>query len=135
MANPEQPIAPGAISPEDQQKAAEVAQAGAQAAVDSRMQGDSPEQATEVAREAMHDRAQEVKLDLSEEQLNEIADKMGAALVTGVLSGMEARGVFEPPTEPVQPPAPDNAPPEPTVVEQEGPPRKPSFAERFLGRP
>lgn len=112
---------------EEMQKMAVVGQAGAEAAA----QAETPEDAKPAARAAMRERADAEGLKLSDEELDQVADKM----VDKLAAIFEQRGAFDPPPEPVEPPptappAPSGETPAPTELET---PRKRSFAEKFFG--
>lgn len=111
---------------EEQQKITEVGMAGGEAAAAAA----TPEQASADARKAMREKADQVKLELSDEQIEQIAE----ASVDKMISQMEQRGAFDPPPDPVQPPP--TAPPapgeQPQPIGQDAPaPRKKTWAERF----
>jgi len=116
---PEQPTV------EQAQQAMEVGGAAASAAAAA----PTAEEAQAAAAKAARAKADEVKLELTDEHIERISD--------GVVKAMESRGAFDAPLEPVQPsPAPEGEepvqppPPEPAP---EAPPRKRSIAQRFMG--
>lgn len=125
-------------TPTDEQKAREVAVAGGQAAAAAQQEGQNPQPAAEKAMRAEADRQD---LKLSDEEIEKIAAAMtaqAAVFADALAERFDQRGAFQDKPEPVQPPAAAPAPPgeaqQATPVEEpSGPPRKPSFAERFLG--
>jgi hypothetical protein len=127
------------MSPDEQpppaaevQKMTAVAQAGAEAGA----QAESPEQAAADAKTAMRRKADEVKLELSDEQIKMLAD----TFVKGTVEEFERRGAFDQPPEPVH--APDRPPPAPAPPGEQGngqgdpspAPQPRSWAARFMGR-
>lgn len=117
-------------SPAEMEKMQAVSEAGAEAAVQA-----PPEQRQEDVRKAMRRKADEVKLELSDEQLNTIADMF----VTRFVDEIDRRGAFEPPPEPVQPPeqaqqAPTPPPDQPAAGEPAPKPQRRSLAARFMGQ-
>lgn len=115
---------------EDTQKAMEVGQAGAEAAAAA----ETPEAAPAAAKAAMRDKADQVGLPLSDADIERLADVFSDKTIDKIA----ARGGFDPPPEPVQPPetappAPgETASPQPVASEVQAP-RKPSWAERHFG--
>lgn len=110
-------------SPEEVQKATQVAQAGAEA----QATGGDP-------RQAMRTKADEVKLEISDQDI----DRIAAALSSNLVAAFEQRGAFDQPPEPVQPPDQPTAPPPPgeqppPAEEAPAPPVKRTFAHRFMG--
>lgn len=69
----------------------------------------------------------------------EISDEQIAAIANGVVNAMEQRGAFDAPLEPVAPPpapaapAGEDAGASPAAPAAEEPPRKRTFAQRYLG--
>lgn len=115
-----------APTPEEMQQMQQVAVAGAEAGAAS----ETPEEAEKNVRTAVRAKADEVGLNLSDEEVDKIAE----AFAEKTIGKMEQRGAFDPPPEAVQPPPP--APPSPNEAangDSEGPPRAKTFAEKFLG--
>lgn len=120
-------------SPEEMAKMQKVAEAGATAAATA---PEGSDQAA-AAKDAIRDKADEVGLKLSPQELDALAD----ALSNKLLSGFEQRGAFDGPPEPVQAPpaAPQAAPPpaeqQPAEPGAEPPraPEKRTWAERYMG--
>lgn len=86
--------------------------------------------------------AERQNLPLTEDDLKKLAGMLGPIVSDGVIDRMDARGMFEPAPEPVQPPP--HAEPAPTGIQPNGDqaapppsepqaPRRRSFAERFFG--
>lgn len=94
---------------EQQPSAAEMEkmQAVAQAGAEAGAQADTPEQASANAQAAMRTKADQVKLELSDDQIKMLAD----TFVKGTVAEFQRLGAFDPPPEPVQPP---DQPPAPT---------------------
>lgn len=119
---------------EEAAQAQKVGMAGAQAAATA-PKGEE----TAAAREAMREERDRLGAPFSDQDLDKIANMF----VDKMISGLEQRGVFDEPPEPVRPP--ETAPPAPgeapqqtaePVVESptaEEAPRKKSFAERYFG--
>lgn len=114
---------------EDETKAMQVGAAGAQAAAAA------PAGEEEAAfKTAAKGKADEVGLDLSDEDINKLSEQL-----FGRLAGLfEQRGAFQPPPEPVQPPPTAPAAPgemgagePPTEIQV---PRKKTWAERYFGQ-
>lgn len=124
---------------DDLAKGQEVAKAGAEAAA-AKPEG---QDATQDVKDAMRTKADEVGLQMSDADIDQIAE----AFTSKVVSAFEQRGAFDNPVERVQaPPAAPQAPPPPgeqpegatgpPVTQGEpspAPPRKRTFADRFLG--
>lgn len=110
-------------SAEDEHKAQQVAVAGATAAAG----GQDPA-------EAMKEKRDEVRLQMSDEDIERIAAKFNELNV----AEFEKRGAFEPPPEPVSVPA--QAPPPPGEPEQHAAepqpqaPQKRTLAHKFFGQ-
>lgn len=118
-------------TPAEQQAAAaqmgnEIAQAAAGA--------ETPEQAREDAAKAARRAADRGGLEISDEQIKQLAN--------AVVDAMDARGAFDTPIEAVQPPPPAApapvgedpvAPAAPVAPVADTSPKKKSFAQRFLG--
>lgn len=106
-----------------------VATAGATAAATA------PEgQAQPAAAEAMRSEADRVGFDLTDEQI----DRLAEAVSSKNIAALESRGAFDAPPEPVKPPEPPAAPPAPgeQPAAAETPPQPPvkrTFAHRFMG--
>ena len=109
----------------NEQLAAGGAVAGA--AVEAAQQpGQTPAQARTAAARAARRRAQEVNIQLSEDDAKTLA--------TAIVDEIEARGGFDAPPEPIVAPPPPPANAQPATPEQVQPPARPkSFAERFRG--
>lgn len=115
-----------APTPEEMRQMQQVAVAGAEAGAAS----ETPQEAEENVRTAVRAKADEVGLQLSDEEVDKIAETFAEKAI----GMMEQRGAFDPPPEAVQPPPP--APPSPNEAangDSEGPPRAKTFAEKFLG--
>lgn len=110
-------------TPQDQMKeVGEAAAAGAATAA-------TPEQAHQGAEDAVRRRADELKLEISDEDAQKIASM--------TVKMMETMGAFDAPPEPVQAPPAAAAPPAPgeapvVTSSEPAPPRKRTFAEKFL---
>jgi hypothetical protein len=114
------------------QKGQQVAQAGAQAAAQA-----PPEQAEGAARDAM--RAERDRLGFEQLPDSEI-DRIASVLSPKLIEGFRAQGAFDPPPEPVAPPAqpaqaaagaePVQAP---AAGEPAPAPEKRTWAHRYLG--
>jgi hypothetical protein len=120
-------------SPAELEKMQQVAEAGAEAGA----QAETPDQAAEDAKRAMRRKADEVKLELSDEQIKMLAD----TFVKGTVEEFERRGAFDAPPEPVQPPETPQAPTPPAdqmgtppAGEPAPAPRPRSWAARFMGQ-
>lgn len=121
----------GQPSPEEMRKAGQVSQAVAQAAADA----PTAEQARTQAEAAARQTAERVNLELTDENIRAIVDTLVDAL--------ETRGAFDAPVEPVTPPpppapaggavAPVENPAAAAQPDAPAPPRKRTFAQRFLG--
>jgi hypothetical protein len=109
-------------SAEEIQKAGEVSAAAAQAVTDA----PNEEEARKAGRKAVRETADQVKLELSDEDANKIVDML--------IERMSALGAFDPPPAPAAEAAAAGAPAEETAPEEPpAPPAKRSFAERFAG--
>jgi hypothetical protein len=113
------------------------AQQVGQAATDAALAASTPAQARTDAAAAAQRVGAEKGIEIGEKEAKVIAD--------AVVSAMEARGAFDAPLENVSPPpapapaagdaavAPAGAAPAAVAVAPEQPPRKRSFAQKFLG--
>ena len=121
-------------TPEDTQKMQDVASAGAAAAASG-----PPEGASERASEAMRAERDRTSLPMSDQDI----DRIAGALSPKLIEGFRTEGAFDPPPEPAQPPA-NTAPPPPGEADGSqapapagepapAPPRKRTFAHRYMG--
>ncbi|HET7047882.1 MAG TPA: hypothetical protein VFI54_06380 [Solirubrobacteraceae bacterium] len=107
------------LTSEELQQGQAVAQAGAEAAAAE----PDPAKRKQAASRAARQRAQELKIDLTEDHANMIA--------SAIIVQMEQRGAFDAPPEPVAAPAPVAAGGEPVEQQQQQAPVRKSFAEKF----